>query len=204
MADQAVEAPAAQEQDAQPAQKEHEERVSYDRFKQVKTENKELANQLREAQQKIEEAESQSLSEMDQLRRRLERFEKEHAEVISERDSLKTQALKLERGTWVREAAQRLNFADPADAVAFISNLEDIDRPSAAEREVKKLAEAKPHLLAQDQPRPSLGRVLQPSGGDKAQPASVRQASAEDVFRQQAGSTVLEAIEAARKVAGKE
>lgn len=124
---------------------------------------------------RLDALEDRDRSEVEKAQRRAEKAEKDAAEYES-------RAKNLERGGWLRSAAQAEGFNDPDDAVAF-ANLDDVEDQRAAKRVVKDLAASKPHLVKADDPTPpQIGRVLengQPttsSAKNSAQEAEVEQA----------------------------
>jgi hypothetical protein len=67
---------------------------------------------------------------------------------------------------WVRSAAVEAGFLDPSDALPFI-DLAEVETETQAKNAVKRLAEAKKHLLRSTEEKPGLTRVLQPDNGGK-------------------------------------
>lgn len=115
--------------------------VPYDRFKSVNDEAKALREKVAAFEAEQEKARQAQLSEAERLREEKEAAEKAAADAVA-------RAEKLERDGWLRAAAARASFADPEDAVALVAADEATDQASAEEA-VKKLAEAKPHLIGQ-------------------------------------------------------
>ena len=115
--------------------------VPYDRFKSVNDEAKALREKVAEYEREQEKARRAQLSEAERLREEKEAAEKAAADAVA-------RAEQLERDGWLRAAAARASFADPEDAVALVAAGEATDQASAEEA-VKKLAEAKPHLIGQ-------------------------------------------------------
>jgi hypothetical protein len=156
--EQPVSAEVAQPQE-EAAGTEQEQRVPLDRFRQVTTENRELREQLDELAKWKEEQEQAQLSELERERQAREKAEATAAEAA-------TKAERLERSTWLKDAAASAGFADPEDAVALIGTAE-LDTAEAAQELVTKLAEQKPHLLAPaDQAGPA--PIGSPLGGSPA------------------------------------
>jgi hypothetical protein len=147
-------------------EKVEEQTVPYERFKQANTQAKEAkaaaklaADQIEQLKQQLEDREHSSLPEMDQLRRRLEAAEKraeEHERRASE-TSAALQNTRKER--WLMAAASSQNFADPADASAFV-NLDDIEDEKDAEAAIKRLAKSKKYLLKPEE-RQLPGKVME-------------------------------------------
>ena len=134
-------------ENATPEQADDSQRIPLDRFRQVTSENKELRGQLDELSKWKEEQEQAALTELER-----ERSAREKAEATAAENADKVIA--LERGAWIRNAAQTAGFADPDDAVAMIG-LATADSEEAAAEQVKALAEKKPHLVAQGQAGPA-------------------------------------------------
>ena len=61
------------------------------------------------------------------------------------------------KGSWVRSAANEVNFHDPEDAISHLrEQLGELDDPREAQGLVKRLAKSKPHLVKEEkkeQPR---------------------------------------------------
>jgi len=148
-------AEAAAAQSAAPSQ---QETVSYDRFKQVndklqaevearKAIDAELKRLQRQGQSEIERA----IAERDDALAAI-------TEANAARDEALAQIEQQRRATIVRDAATAAGFFDPTDAVARLAGA-DLKTAAAAEREVKALAAAAPHLVrAHDE---SAGRKLE-------------------------------------------
>ncbi len=98
-----------------------------------------------------EERENADLSEGDKILKRAERAET-RAKAAEDR------AERLERGGWLRDAATRAGYNDPADAVDFAYSrnaISGLDEQKKADKFVTDLAEEKQHLLhVQAQPGP--------------------------------------------------
>ena len=128
---------------------------------------KQLERQITELQQSMEERESAGLPELEQMKRQMQKLEERAAAAERERDETKSEAQTIRAQGWISAAARDANFEDPEDAVLRISAA-DIESPEEAEREVKKLAKAKPRLVKQDDPALP-GQVLR--NGQPATPA---------------------------------
>jgi hypothetical protein len=108
---------------------------------------------------RIEELEDRDRSEAEKLSKRAEEAENRARE-------LEERSVSLEKGAWIRAAAN--DFHDPQDAV-LRANLSDIENEREAQRFVKDLAKNAPHLVkpADDGP-PQIGRVLK--DGERTNP----------------------------------
>lgn len=172
--------PQGQETQATPvAEPEDKGRVPYDRFEQVTKENKEFRDRLAQLERERDELADRDKSESERLRAQFEREQKERerlAQEVAERDQ---QLSRVERSQWVRAAAHDHRFNDPEDAVALV-NLGEIEDERSAQQAVKKLADRKKHLVAQEPEIPQIGQVL-----NQGQPATPEQAAALEQARQQ-------------------
>lgn len=121
-----------------------EQRVPYDRFKQVNDERAALATQVEELAAWKKQQEEAQLSEQ-------ERLQAQHTEAVARAEAAEQRALTLERSQWVTAAARTAGFADPADA-ALAVNLGEVEDEQAAKQAVEKLAVDKPHWLSQAKP----------------------------------------------------
>lgn len=138
---------------APPAETPPERTVPYDRFVEVNQKAKESASELKALQTRLQELEDKDKSELERERTQRERLQQE----LQARDTRLTQ---LERGSWVRDAANEHKFHDPADAVALV-DLSKVESEADAKREVKRIASDKKHLVRQEQETPQIGQVLQ-------------------------------------------
>lgn len=121
-----------------------DQRVPYDRFKQVNDEKAALAQQVEELAAWKRDQEQAQLSEQEKLQQAA-------AEATARAEAAEMRALTLERSQWVTAAARAAGFADPADA-ALAVNLGEVEDAAAAQTAVEKLAAAKPHWLTQAKP----------------------------------------------------
>lgn len=131
-----------------------EQRVPLDRFRAVTDENKTLRSELDELNRWKLEQEQAQLSEIERERQAREQAESELA-------AARERATRLERSQWVSNAAQAAGFSDPEDA-SLLLDLSDIEDADSAREAVKSLAERKPHLVGNSEPRP-MGTPIQTS-----------------------------------------
>ena len=156
--------PDAPEPDAA-AEEPTEQRVPLERLQKVTSENRTLREELDQLRAAEAERAKAEMTELEQ-----ERAARAEAEAAAQAAAAQVQA--LERGGWLRSAATAAGFADPDDAVALVGT-DAVDSADAAAERVKALAEAKPHLLGQQQPagpRP-LGGVTPPAPPNTDDPA---------------------------------
>jgi hypothetical protein len=147
--------PATPEPPAEPAGK----TVPYDRFKEVNERAKQLEREATETKTRLEALEAEKLSDLEKAQAKADKAEARATE-------LEAKAVRTERANLVSRAARAANFADPDDAVAFLSSNLPEDEKSA-EAAVKDLAESKPHLLKQEGGTQRIGAPLGPgSSGD--------------------------------------
>ena len=146
--------PAAPE--SPPADRPQENVVAEERRKREKAEQeaKEAREELNGLSTRLQQIEDRDKSEVERERSARERAEQE-------RNTLTDRLTKLERGGWVRQAAQEASFVDPEDAVVHV-DLSDIESERDAERAVKRLADRKKHLVQDEQRQPQVGQVPQP------------------------------------------
>lgn len=135
----------------------------------AKRRQRKAEQEAEELRKRLETLEDRDKSETERERKARERAEKE-------RDDLSSRLERLERGGWVRAAAQEAGFLDPEDAVAN-ADLADIESEAEAKRAVKSIATRKPHYLKPSDPAPpQIGRVL-----ENGQPTTPTQADEGDV-----------------------
>lgn len=141
-----------------------DQRVPYERFQKANTQAKEakakaaqLEKDFAALKAQMEERETAGLPELERERKRAEQLEKRAAEAEAKAAEADGKFARSQKERWVTAAAK--DFADPADAVAFL-NLDEIEDERDAERAVKRLAGQKRHLLKADEPVLP-GRVLQ-------------------------------------------
>lgn len=153
----------------QEQERDTEQTVPYERFRQANTQAKEAKqaakaanDQLAEMKRQLDEVQEQAtagLPELEQLKRRLEATER-RAEEQEKRASEASSALQNTRKErWLMAAASSQNFADPADASAFV-NLDEIEDEKDAERAIKGLAKSKKYLLKSEE-RQLPGKVME-------------------------------------------
>ena len=166
------ESTAAEAEATTAAETETEKTVPYERFVKVnkqageaKTQVAQLTKDMADLRREMEERETAGLPELERERKRAEQLEKRAAEAEAKATEADAKLARSQKERWVTAAAK--DFADPADAVAFVS-LDDIEDEKDAERAVKRLAAQKKHLLKAEDPKLP-GRVLQ----NGQQPATV-------------------------------
>jgi hypothetical protein len=155
----------------------------------AKRKQRKAEQEAAEFRRRVEELEDRDRSELEKAQKRAERAE-------ADRDALEQRTTKLERGGWLRNAAQKARFHDVEDAVVR-ADLGDIDSERAAERFVKELAKSKAHLVQPEEPvsqTDKLGRVFT---GDKRE-TPTRQRGAEEQIAEQEAAAVMAAIQATR------
>jgi len=141
-----------------------ENRIPYERFEKVNKQAKDAKaaavaaeKRLVELTQRLEEREAAGMPELEQLKKRLEQTEKRAQEAEKSAEEKEQQVAQSRAERLVVSAAK--NFVDADDAVRFV-DLSEIETVEDAERAVKRVAKAKPHLLkGPDKPLP--GRVLE-------------------------------------------
>lgn len=160
-----------------PPEPKDEKTVPYDRFQQVNQQAKEAKEAQKRLEDRLAELEDRDKSELDRHRAQLEREQKERERLASELAQRDQRLTQLERGNWVRAAAQEAKFIDPEDAVLHAS-LGEIESERDAKQAVKRIAESKKHLIRQEPERPEIGRVLQ--GGQPVDPGKPDPAAEEN------------------------
>lgn len=172
--------------ETQEAQKVDDQHVPYERFKTTYDRAQVLESEAKDLRRRLEEREQADLSEQEKLARRAEQAELRAQE-------LETRTTQMERSAWIRDAAQKHDFQDPGDAVALSAGAAISDEREA-ERAVRDLAKAKPHLIKpQEAAAPTVGRVLsngRPAAGDSRLSAAAQ-------VKEMEGNAVLDAINAA-------
>ncbi len=143
-----------------------EQRVPYERFQKANLKAKEAADRASKLEREIadlraqfEERESAGLPELERERKRAEQLEKRAAEAEKRAEETERNLSRAQRERWAAQAASALNFVDPDDAARYL-DLDDIEDADQAERAVKRVAKAKPHLLRGEEPKLP-GRVLE-------------------------------------------
>lgn len=141
-----------------------EKQAFLDRLKQqsAKTQTEKEARvkaekELADLRAQFEESQNAGLPELERERKAREAAEKraQDAETAAEKATQNVALARAER--WVLAAAK--DFIDADDAVRNI-DLTDIEDTDAAEKAVKRVAKAKPHLLKGEE-KPLPGRVLE-------------------------------------------
>lgn len=137
-----------------------EQTVPYERFRQANAQAKEAkaaakaaTEQLTAMQRQLEEMQEQQtagLPELEQLKRRLEATERRAEERDKAASEAQTALANTRKERWLMAAASAQNFADPADASAFV-NLDEIEDEKDAERAIKGLAKSKKYLLRSEE-----------------------------------------------------
>jgi translation initiation factor 2 alpha subunit (eIF-2alpha) len=87
---------------------------------------------------------------------------------------MQERATRIERSSWLRDAARESRFNDPEDAIAQIgtAEVEDYDDAITA---VKQLAKRKPYMVRQEQSGPKVGEVMRDGRRqDGQQPSRIR------------------------------
>lgn len=110
-----------------------------------------------DAQKKVEELEGKDASDLEKAQKAAQKAEEKAAEA-------EAKAKKLERGAWIRAAADKAGAID-AEVVEALVNIDDAEDADAAEQLVKELAERKPKLFGQR------GEGDPPAGGGFGTPA---------------------------------
>lgn len=161
-------------QEQAPAPPADDQRVPYDRFKQVNDERQALASQVEELAQWKATQEAKSMSD-------LEAAQKAAQDASVRADKAEQRAVKLERTQLVRQAAAAAGFTDPDDAVAFLdAKLADLDDSDKAKAAVADLAERKAHLIASgDAPPPRPAGMGSLTNGHSTPPAAPTDPNAE-------------------------
>ena len=154
----AAPAPAAPPASSAPSQ---QEAVSYDRFTQVNEKLKAEAEARRAAEAQLKALQRQGQSEAERAIAERDDALAAAAEAQRARDEALSLVEQQKRSSMLRDAAAAAGFIDPADAVARLAG-SDIKTAAAAEREVKALADAAPHLVksSDDSAGRKLERVL--------------------------------------------
>lgn len=127
---------------------------------------------LAKAQRDAEAAKRDGLPELDKVKAELADAKEQIQALTAERDQGFEQRddriMSMERGAWVREAAEKAGFHDPEDAILRL-DLSDIKTREKAEREVKALAgeDRYKHLVKPAEDEKRQGEVLREvlSGG---------------------------------------
>lgn len=150
-----------------------EKTVPYDRFKEVNDALKSEKDARKEMEDRLRELEDKDKSELER-----ERAARERAE--AELNETKSGLTRLERSSWVRDAAVEAKFIDSADAIGRV-NLAEIESESDAKKAVKRIAENAKHLIQAEPPTPPVagqvvrqGQVVDPNAPDPAREESER------------------------------
>jgi hypothetical protein len=149
--------------EAETTAEQEEQRVPYERFQQANKKAKDAAERakalekdLADLRAQFEEREQAGLPELERLKKDMERAQKRADEAEQRAADADARVQRTQRERWITAAAK--DFADPADAVAFL-NLDEIEDEKDAERAVKRLAGQKKHLLKAEEPKLP-GKVL--------------------------------------------
>lgn len=143
-----------------PADPPAERTVPYDRFKAVNDRLAEANRKAEEEAQKRQELEDRDKSELEQERSKREKAEARIAELQGEVEGLTGTITASQRSGWVKDAATKANFIDPADALGRV-DLSSIEDEAAAKAAVKKVADDAKHLIAGEAPPPpQVGQVI--------------------------------------------
>ena len=131
-----------------------------------------VESQMAELKAAMEERDQAGLPELERERKRVEQLEKRAIDAEKRAEETERNLTRSTRSSLVTAAAAKAGFDDPSDALRFNEyvNLDEIEDASDAERAVKKLAKAKPRLLADQEPVLP-GRVIK--DGDPVAKANV-------------------------------
>ena len=150
MAEQAVAPEQEQEQKDQETPEDgkggggEDQRIPYSRFEEVNKRARQAEKELEDLRNKILEFEDRDKSEVERERSARQRAESQLGDLVNKVTS-------LEKGAWVRSAAADLNFHDPEDAVSHLRDqLGGLEDQRDAKRLVRKLADAKKHLIREE------------------------------------------------------
>lgn len=158
-----------------------EQRIPYQRFEEVNKRAKQAEQELADLRNKILEFEDRDKSDVER-----ERAARQRAE--SQLNEMATKVTSLEKGAWVRAAAAEANFHDPEDAVSHLRDqLAALEDQRDAKRLVRKLADAKKHLVREEkkEERRPIGQMFagqgvpQQPGQQGQQPRNPQQVAAE-------------------------
>ena len=158
---------------------EQPERVPPERFAVVNRRMREAEAKLAEAQKRAEEAEKAKLVEQQQFQKLYE-AEQKRAEGLAAKMAEAEATMRRNAITAAVEAAARTaQFADPADAHAFLKldAIELIDgKPQGIDKLIADLAKTKPYLLTTVTPTPGNGQAPKPAGaaGDAERDAKAK------------------------------
>jgi hypothetical protein len=134
-----------------------EKQAFLERLNKESGKRKDAEKRLAELEAKLAERETEGLPELERERKQREQLEKRLADAEKAREESEKAIHVARAERWVIAAAK--DFADPEDATRFV-DLADIEDADQAERAVKRIAKAKPHLLkSEDRKLP--GRVLE-------------------------------------------
>lgn len=165
--------------------------VPYSRFKEVNDQNRRLKKDQEDLAKRLEELEGRDQSELERERKKRQQYERELSELAD-------RATRVERQSWIRDAARDMKFDDPDDAIHFISYGEVEDYEDAMSQ-VKALAKRKPRLLRQEQVAPKVGTVME-NGQRVQQQGQQQQRQTQDM--DQASQDFLRQLQDAQKNAG--
>lgn len=122
-----------------------ENMIPKSRFDEVNERAKKAEAELEARKQAEKEAEEKRLADQQQYKELAEKREAElrdlQAQTEADKKAAEEQAQKARYEADVIAEAAKLNFHDPKEAVALLGEVEDVAKA------VKKLAEAKPHLI---------------------------------------------------------
>jgi hypothetical protein len=135
--------------------------VPYERFAEVNNKAKAEREAREDLERRLQELEDRDKSELERERAQRERLS-------AELEEKQRHLVKVERGSWVRDAAVEAKFIDPTDALGRVS-LDAIESESDARKAVKRIAEQAKHLIQQEAPvAPQIGQVV--AGGQPVNP----------------------------------
>lgn len=134
-----------------------EQRIPYARFEEVNKRARSAEKELKDLRARIMDFEERDKSEAERAQARAQRAESQLA-------GMQETVTAMQKGAWVRSVAAELNFHDPEDAVAHLTDrLANLEDERDARRAVKALSQSKKHLIRADESkdeRPRVGRVF--------------------------------------------
>lgn len=133
-----------------------EKQAFLERLNKESAKRKDAEKRLKDLEARLEAKESEGLPELEQLRKKAELAEKRAVEAETAAEE-RAREIKLSKAERLVLAAAK-DFRDPDDATRFV-DLSEIEDADAAEKAVKRVAKAKPHLLKGEE-RKIPGKVL--------------------------------------------
>jgi hypothetical protein len=145
-----TETPQGESHEGEDHGKSDEQRIPYERFQEVNKRAKNAEQRAQELEERLLRLENQDKSAEDRDREARIRLE---AEVNQFRSAYEAER----KGSWVRSAANEVNFHDPEDAISHLrEQLGELEDSRDAQAAVRRLAKSKPHLVKEEkkeQPR---------------------------------------------------